>query len=108
MNNKLEESVIDYFLVCQDFYFFVNSMTIDTDRNYVLTKFTRKNERCYTIESDHNPLIMEINIPWNSKIRENRIEIFKLRNKNCQKDFFQNTNNSDILSKCLMDRNIRE
>ena len=108
VNNKLEESVIDYFLVCQDFYSFIMSMTVDTNRNYVLTKYTKKKEKSYTIESDHNPLIMEISIPWNSKIKQDRIEIFNLRNCESQKEFFKNTNNGDVLTNCLINRNIRK
>ena len=108
VNNKLEESIIDYFLVCQDFYSYIESMIVDTDRKYVLTKYTKKKDKNYTIESDHNPLIIEINIPWNSKIQQDRIEIFNLRNSDCQREFFKSTNNGDVLTKCLINRNIRE
>ena len=108
VGNKLEESVIDYFIVCQDFFSFIKSMIVDTDRNYVLTKYTKKKDKNYTVESDHNPLILEIDIPWNSKIIEDRIEIFNLRNGDCQREFFKNTNNGDVLTNCLINRNIKE
>ena len=32
VKNKLEESIIDYFIVCQDFYLIINSMEVDTKR----------------------------------------------------------------------------
>ena len=107
VKNNLEESIIDYFLVCQDFYIFINSMVVDTERNFVLTKFTKKKEKCYITESDHNPMILDINIPWNSKIIEDRVEIFNLRNKECQKEFFKNTNSGNTLQKCFLNKDIR-
>ena len=56
VKNKVEESVIDYFIVCQDFNIFINSMKIDTERKHILTKFTKKKDRSYVTESDHNPV----------------------------------------------------
>ena len=108
VKNKLEESIIDYFIVCQDFYLIINSMEVDTKRKYVLTKYTKKKGRSFTTESDHNPLILDVNIPCNSKIKEDRIEIYNLRNKNCQNEFFQNTNAGDRLTRCLLNKNVKE
>ena len=102
VKNKVEESIIEFFLVCQDFYIFINSMVVDTERNFVLTKFTKKKEKCYVTESDHNPMILDIDIPWISKIKEDRIEKFNLRDKKCQKEFFKNANRGNTLSKCLL------
>ena len=107
VKNKIEESIIDYFLVCQEFYLFINSMAVDTERNFVLTKFTKKKEKCYITESDHNPMILDINIPWNSKMKKDRIEIFNLREKECQKEFFKNTNSGNTLTKCILNKDIR-
>ena len=93
VNDKVEESVIDYFIVCQDFNVFVNSMTIDSERKYVLTKFTRKKDKNYITESDHNPMVLDVQLPWSTRIKQDRIEIFNLRNSDCQKKFLTITNN---------------
>ena len=37
--DKIESSVIDYFIVCQSFYEVVNSMEVDEERKRVLTSY---------------------------------------------------------------------
>ena len=37
VKNDTEKSVIDFFLVCQDFFLMVKSMAIDEERKNVLT-----------------------------------------------------------------------
>ena len=108
VKDKVEESIIDYFIVCQDFYNFINSMVIDTERNFVLTKYIKKKEKSYTVESDHNPMILDINIPWNSKIKEDRIKIFNLRSKECQIEFFKSTNRGNTLTNCFINNGIKK
>ena len=83
-------------------------MTIDTERKFVLTKYTKKRNESYITESDHNIMILDMNFPWDSKIKEDRIEIFNLRNMDCQKEFFKNTNNGNKLTECLMNKDVRE
>ena len=108
VKDKVEESIIDYFIVCQDFYNFINSMVVDTERNFVLTKYIKKKEKSYTVESDHNPMILDINIPWNSKIKEDRIKIFNLRSKECQIEFFKSTNRGNTLKNCFINNGIKK
>ena len=82
-------------------------MIIDEERKYFLTKYTKKKCNSFITESDHNPLIIDIDVFWNSKIKPDRTEIFNLRNAECQDSFFRHTNNSDILTKCLINKDIR-
>ena len=106
--NKTEKSVIDFFIVCQSLYQMVVKMDIDEERRLVLTKFSKnKKGQCSTIESDHNPLKLEINLSWNPKMSKKRTEIYNLRNKECQASFKEFTNNSDILTKCLIQQDIK-
>ena len=107
LKNKTEKSVLDYFLVCQNFYLMINSMIIDEDRNHVLTKYTKKNSSYYKKESDHNPLILDISISWNAKVIMDRSEIFNLRNTECQDKFFEYTNNSNVLTRCLINKDVK-
>ena len=108
VKNKIEESVIDYFIVCQDFFTFINMMTIDSERKFVLTKYTRKRDKSFITESDHNIMILDMKIPWESKMKEDRVEIFNLRNMDCQKEFYKNTNNGNKLTECLINKTVRE
>ena len=99
-----EQSVLDYFVVCHELYNLVVSMLVDEERKYILTRFYKRNGIIKVIESDHNILIL--NISWDVKVKKERTEIFNLRNKKCQEEFFNSTNNTDVLSKCLNNRNV--
>ena len=101
-----EQSVLDYFIVCQELCNLVVSILVDEERKHILTRFYKRNGVCKVVESDHNILILNISCPWDVKVRQERTEIFNMRNKKCQEEFFKNTNNTDILSKCLNNRNV--
>ena len=85
---KLEEkSIIDYFIVCPNFFQLVSSMEIDEKRKYVLTKYSsRMGVKC-VIESDHNPLVCTLNINWDKRMKVERKEIFKLKDEEGLKTF---------------------
>ena len=92
---------LDYFIVCQNFYSLIISLII------VLTKFTRRKEKSYSTESDHNLLILDINVPWNRNVKVDRTEIYNLRNIECQEKFLEYTNNFDLLTKSLINKDVR-
>ena len=58
------------------------------------------------VESDHHVLILEISCPWDAKVTRSRTEIFNLRNKKYQADFYQKTNQTTLLSRSLEERNV--
>ena len=41
--NGTEESVLDYFIVCQELFTLLSSMKIDEDRSFVLSRYTKRN-----------------------------------------------------------------
>ena len=55
---RTEESVIDFFIVCEKFLALVTKMIIDEERKFVLTKFSTKNGEKSIEMSDHNLLIL--------------------------------------------------
>ena len=59
---RIEESVIDFFIVCELFFTLITSML----RKYSLTKFSTKNGEKSIKESDHNLLILKLKVKWNS------------------------------------------
>ena len=103
----IEQSVLDYFIVCQNFYSFIISMKIDEERKNVLTKFVKTRGKSCKIESDHNPMILEVNISWSSKISAERTEIYNLKNKDCHNKFYEYTNNTKMLTNCLINTDVR-
>ena len=68
--NGVEESVLDHFIVCKDFFKLVLNMTVDEAGKYSLTKYTNKTGavRCAK-ESDHRTIIVEIKYQWGSSNR---------------------------------------
>ena len=82
-------------------------MNVDDERKLILTKHTKVRGQVKVIESDHNPIYLEVNIPWEVKVKKPRIEIFNLRNVECQTNYSQYTNNSDVLTQSLIGKDIR-
>ena len=104
--NSVEESVIDFFIVCKQFYSLVNSLVIDEERIFTLTKFSTKNGKKCIKESDHNTLVLNINTSWSSKIyeKQDRIEIYNYNNKEDFERFIEETDDNEDLRNCFNDR----
>ena len=99
--NTIEESIIDFVIISEDLKDEVESIEIDEDRNHVLTKIVKTKNGTNKTESDHNTIFSKFKLHWNKRIKENRIEIYNLKNKNCQQIFREATkglNNSQNLS----------
>ena len=82
-------------------------MFIDLDRKYVLTKHSKVKGKVKVTKSDHNPIYLIIDLPWETKLVKPRVEIFNLRNIECQANYLEYTNNSNILTQCLINRDIK-
>ena len=52
--------------------------------------------------SDHNPIICHFDIKWNKKVKKPRMELFNLKNKECQEKFKVLTSQTGILSSSLL------
>ena len=96
-----ERSVLDYFIVCKRFYAMVKNMIIDEERVYSLTKYSGRTGNKSIKESDHNTLILELNISWKTMVRDpvERIEIFNFKEEeNFKKFICQSNENNDLNS----------
>lgn len=101
---RTEESVLDYFIVCEKFFTYVTGMIVDEARRFSLTKFCTKNGRKSVKVSDHNTLILNLNIRWNSSEKiNNREEIFNFRNTEQFQRFEMLTESDDDLKNCFKD-----
>ena len=81
--NGDEKSVLDYFIVCKRFFTMVTNMIVDEERAYSLTKYSGRTGNKSVKESDHNTLMMKLNVNWSSDIKETaeRVEIFNFKNQ---------------------------
>ena len=99
--HKLEESVLDFFVVCEKIIPFVKRMVVDEDQKYVLSNYTKVKGKRIIKKSDHNPVILELALDYTIK-KPDRIETFNFRNKECQLTFSQKTDESRVLTKTFL------
>ena len=105
--HKLEESVLDFFVVCDRVLSYVKKLTIDEERKFVLTNYNKVDGKIVAIDSDHNTGILELDISYPT-CKPKRVEMFNLKNSEDQERFRAVTPNSNKLSSCLKSDNIFE
>ena len=72
-------------------------MIVDEEQQYVLSSYSKVKGKQVIKKSDHNPVILELFLNYKVK-KPDRIESFNFRNKECQKQFFESTDNSSTLT----------
>ena len=95
---RMEKAVLDFFVVCKAILHLIKNMSIDTDKK--LTNFSKKK----TVESDHIPLILNLNIKPPQK-SSSRMEIFNYKNTESLAAFKEETSKSTKLSDCFRNTN---
>ena len=60
--NNIERSVLDYFIVCRQFFLMIKKMIIDEERAFSLTKYSGRTGNQSLKESDHNTFVLELDI----------------------------------------------
>ena len=99
-----EESIIDFFIVCPKLLKFITKINIDEEKVDTLTKCATRNGRvCEIKRSDHNMLRIELEIKWDSSIKEKkgRREIYNYSNKESFRGFVEETENNALLDSCF-------
>ena len=92
-----EKAILDFFIVCEKMFPLVSKMVIDEKGEKDLVRY--KGEQI--VKADHNMLKLELNINIHEKKDHNRIEMFNMRNKICQKQFKEFTTNTNRFTKCF-------
>ena len=102
-----EKSILDYFIVCKRFYSMVKSMIVDEERAFALTKYSGKTGNKNVKESDHNTLILELNINWKNVLHEpeDRIEIYNFKNEKDFERFVNLSGDNSALKSLFNDEN---
>ena len=68
------------------------------DRKHVLTKIRKTKNGIVVKESDHNVLLSEFNTSYNSDKKSKKIELYNIKNLECQKNFKEYTSKNNMLS----------
>ena len=96
----VERSVIDLVLTSSNLAEHIQSIHIDDERQFVLTKNMKVGGVVKTSESDHNIITTKLNITW--CLKENPIvEMFNYKNKEAQKKFKAVTTETKELTKIV-------
>ena len=90
--DRVEESIIDLVIVSDDLVNDLIYVDIDEKRDNVLTRITKSKGKVTVMESDHHTIISKLNIKHNKQISSSRLEMFNLKNKECQIKFKVITN----------------
>ena len=99
-NGKSENSVLDFFVVCDRVLPFLIQMKIDEEKEYVLTNYTRVKFDGKAIDSDHNTQYMDLNLELED-LKPTRKEIFNFKNEQGLKIFKHLTSESNKFTKCF-------
>ena len=95
---RSEKSVIDLIMFSSDMLQHLVNIQIDEARKYVLTKVVKKKNGIKIQESDHNPIVAEFSLKIIQTEEDNKLEMYNLKNEECQKKFKEYTTNTKMLS----------
>ena len=73
---RKEESVLDFFIVCKNFFKLVKKMKVDEENQYSLCSFSTRGGIINIKNSDHNIIYLELDEKWKPFAKKPRIEIF--------------------------------
>ena len=80
LESRTEKAVLDFFLVNDKLSPFLKSMIVDEKREFPLSNFSQIKKNKRVTETDHNGLILELEITFSAKKAE-RQEMFNMKKK---------------------------
>ena len=95
---RTERNCINIVVFSSDLNDHFKSLIIDDHRKHVLSRVTRTKKGVTKKESDHNVLIAEFSCEVDKSKKKDKIEIYYLKNTECQKTFKKLTTNTNMLS----------
>ena len=102
--DKLEESILDVYVVCQLVLPYVTKMIVDVDKKYILTNYHNLQRGGKATNTDHVPVILYANLMFSAKKSE-RIELFDFKDENSQRRFYKNTSETKEFTNCFKSKN---
>ena len=97
----VEKSIIDHVFISEDLRNDLEALKIDEENEHALYKIRKTKNGVKKTKSDHNSLISTFKLSWNNRIKTNRIEVYNLKNPNCQMKFKELTENGTFLSEAF-------
>ena len=90
------KTIIDFFVVCDQLLPLVSKMKVDEKGEYQMSRYKGK-----VVRTDHNMLYLELNLTFHMNEKHESINVFNVRNKDCQKQFYIFTSKDDRFTKCF-------
>ena len=98
--NGAEQSVIDFMLVCEEMFSYMEKMTVDEKKNFSVESYSKAGNQMKVTKTDHNMMIGKFDLKVQLKITQSRREIFKYKDVEGQRRFKELTSRN-TLSKCF-------
>ena len=99
-NGKLEQSILDFFIVCNLVLPFVTRMVIDEERKYVLTNYEHERKEGKANDTDHATEYMDVKFEVITE-KPVRKEIWNLKCPESQKALKKQTSETKEFSNCF-------
>ena len=86
--NNVEKAVIDYIICCDKLADYVDTVLVDDERLFTLTKYVTTRGKKEKIMSDHNTLFSNFDLSFSYEVNHSsRKQIFNFKNKEAQEAF---------------------
>ena len=99
-NGISEESVIDFFLVCNRVLPYVQKMIIDEEKKFILTNYKKARVGGKAVDSDHFTQYMDVEMEVEI-VKPEKIEVFNFKRKENQKIFKKLTSETSEFTNCF-------
>ena len=96
MKNGTQESILDFFVVCDQVLPLVTKMKVHEEDEIAFVRYAKK-----VVKSDHKVLELNVDLKIHMEAKHERQEIFNLRNKTKQKLFYEFTSKIGRFTKCV-------
>ena len=101
-NGEKENSILDFFVVCDQVLPFLKKMIIDEEKRYILTNYQNVKKGGEAVDSDHFTQYLDIDLQFESE-KPQRVEIYNFKEREAQIKFRKLTSETDEFSKCFTD-----
>ena len=100
-DGKLEESILDFFIVCSLVLPYVTKMVIDEGKHHILTNYRNVKKTGKAIDSDHFTEYMDIDLEF-CKEKPEREEIVNFKDLKAQQVFKTLTSETNEFTECFL------
>ena len=101
MKNKTQESILDFFIVCDEILPLVTRMKIHENDELAIKRYKEK-----VVRTDHKILSLELNLKFTLKKKHEKVEVLNLRNKSCQKNFYEFTSKEERFTNIMKSNDV--